>query len=111
FWDDEPIKPTQWIPRFIEDVASQVIVGVYRASLEAPAHLFYAHRDHAHYAAHLVLADSRMQPQRGFPLLIDLADHVCKSVFAGSLNYLTEAAYAAAGVPFRYVSERASRHR
>jgi hypothetical protein len=110
-WDGEPIKPMQWIPHFIKRVASQVVVGVYRASLEAPAHLFYAHRDHAHYAAHIVLADSRMQPHRGFPLLIDLAHNICSSVFAGSLDYLTEAAYAAAGVPFRYKTERSSRNR
>ena len=77
-WDGEPLAPSEWIPRFIERVASQVVVGLYRASVLAPAQLFYAHRDHAHFAAHIVLADSMFQEERGFPLLIDLADHVCR---------------------------------
>ncbi|HEY7327601.1 MAG TPA: hypothetical protein VH592_08180 [Gemmataceae bacterium] len=109
-WDGEELTPSQWIPRFIERVASQVVVGVYRASVLAPAQLFYAHVDHAHFAAHIVLADSMFQEERGFPLLIDLAHHVCKSVFGSNLRHLTEAAYAAAGSPWRYFSERTTRH-
>ncbi len=109
-WDGEPLAPPEWIPRFIERVASQVVVGLYRASVLAPAQLFYAHRDHAHFAAHIVLADSMFQEERGFPLLIDLADHVCRSVFGGTLRHLTETAYAAAGAPYRYFSERTTRH-
>jgi hypothetical protein len=109
-WDGEPIAPPEWIPRFIERVASQVMVGLYRASALAPAQLFYAHVDHAHMAAHIVLADSMFQEERGFPLLIDLAHHVCDSVFGGSLHHLTETAYAAAGAPWRYFSERTTRH-
>ncbi len=50
------------------------------------------------------------QEERGFPLLIDLAHHVCDSVFGGSLHHLTETAYAAAGAPWRYFSERTTRH-
>lgn len=110
FWDGEALPPPQWIPRFIERVASQVVVGLYRASVLAPAQLFYAHADHAHFAAHIVLADSMFQDERGFPLLIDLAHHVCDSVFGGSLHHLTETAYAAAGAPWRYFSERTTRH-
>jgi hypothetical protein len=111
-WDeDDLLPPAEWIPRFLEEIASQVVVGVYRASAFAPAHLFYAHKDHVHYAAHLVLADSMLQDHRGFPLLIDLADHVCTSVFGRSLNALTETAYASAGAPWRYFSERQTRER
>jgi hypothetical protein len=110
FWDGEPLPPPEWIPRFIERVASQVTVGLYRASALAPAQLFYAHADHAHFAAHVVLADSMFQEERGFPLLIDLAHHVCDSVFGGTLHHLTETAYAAAGAPWRYFSERTTRH-
>ena len=106
YWDDEPIEPTEWIPRFLERVASQVVVGVYRASPIAPAHLFYAHVDWAHFAAHIAIADSMLQIERGFPLLLDLADHVCTSVFGGSLDYLTETAYNEAGAPYRFQSER-----
>jgi hypothetical protein len=108
-WDGEPLAASAWIPRFIERVASQVAVGLYRASPLAPAQLFYAHVDWAHFAAHIVLADSMFQEERGFPLLIDLAHHVCASVFGGSLHHLTESAYAAAGAPWRYSSERMTR--
>ncbi len=110
-WDDEPLSPAAWIPRFIERVASQVVVGLYRATRWAPAQLFYAHVDHADMAAHVVLADSMLQDHRGFPVLIDLAHHVCDAVFSGSLQGLTEAAYAAAGAPWRYLSERTTRGR
>jgi hypothetical protein len=109
-WDGEALPPAEWIPRFIERVASQVAVGLYRASVLAPAQLFYAHVDRAHFAAHIVLADSMFQEERGFPLLIDLAHHVCASVFGGSLHHLTESAYTAAGAPWRYFSERTTRH-
>jgi hypothetical protein len=109
-WDGEPLSPAEWIPRFLERVASRVMVGVYRATETAPAQLFYAHADHAHLAAHIVLADSMLQEHRGFPLLLDLADHVCAAVFGGSLRYLTETAYAAAGAPWRYFSERTTRN-
>src|SRR5262249_54282014 len=88
--DGEPLSPAEWIPRFLDEVASQVVIGVYRATPAAPAQLFYAHADCAHFAAHVVLADSLLQEHRGFPLLIDLAHHVCAAVFGGSLQYLTE---------------------
>jgi hypothetical protein len=108
-WDGEPLAAAGWIPRFLERVASQVVIGLYRATPTAPAQVFYAHAEHAHAAAHLVLADSLFQEHRGFPLLIDLAHHVCRSVFGGSLQALTETAYAAAGAPWRYDSERRTR--
>src|SRR5439155_13308177 len=69
-WDGEALAPAEWIPRFIDRVASQVVVGLYRATRLAPAQLFYAHVDHADVAAHIVLADSVLQEHRGFPLLI-----------------------------------------
>ena len=61
----------------------RVVVGVYRATLLAPAQVFYAHADFAGDAARVALADSVLQEQRGFPLLIDLADQVCRSVYGG----------------------------
>ena len=48
--------------------------------------------------------------QPGFPFLIDLGNELCKSVYGGgSLSDLADAAYARAGVPLRYRSERANR--
>jgi hypothetical protein len=108
-WDGELIPAAAWIPRFLDRVASQVVVGVYRASSVAPPHLFYAHADYAHLAAHIALADSLFEEHRGFPLLIRLADHVCTAVFGGSLDYLTQTAYASAGMPWRYTTERTTR--
>lgn len=110
-WDGKPLKAKHWVPRFLDEVASKVVVGVYRASPIAPPQVFYAHEDHADLAAHLVLADSALQEQRGFPLLIDLAHYLCGAVFAGTLQSLTETAYAAAGTPWRYESERTTRDR
>jgi hypothetical protein len=111
-WDGVWLSPMQWVQRFRDEVAPKVVVGVYRATLLGPAQVFYAHVDHADVAARLALADSVLQEERGFPQLIHLADDLCKSVYGGgSLNDLASAAYAAAGVPFRYQSERATRAR
>ncbi len=109
-WDGEMLSPVEWVRRFMRDVAPKVVYGFYRATPLAPAQLFYAHVDHADEAAHVALADSLLQEHRGFPLLIDLADQVCRCVFGGGhLDRMTETAYAAAGVPWRYHSERSSR--
>jgi hypothetical protein len=109
-WDGATLKPEEWVVRFRDVVAPKVVYGLYRATLLAPPQLFYAHVDHAHVAARIALADSVLLEQRGFPLLIDLADRVCQSIYGGgSLQELAASAYAAAGAPFRYGSERATR--
>ena len=109
-WDGVRLTPARWLARFRDVVGPQVAVGVYRATALAPAHVFYAHVDHAELAAHIAIADSLLQEQRGFPLLIDLADTICQGVFGReSLEAPVHAAYAEAGVPWRFMSERASR--
>jgi hypothetical protein len=109
-WDGVELTAMQWIRTFLQDVAPQVIVGVFRATELAPAQMFFAHRDHADVAAHIVLADSVLQAHRGFPLLIDLADNVCRGVFgAETLTGPVSAAYVGADAPWRYLSERATR--
>lgn len=109
-WDGVALSPQGWVCRFLEEVAPKVVYGLYRATELSPPQLFYAHVDHAAVAARIAIADSRLLEQRGFPLLIDLADRVCKSVYGGgSLREMAETAYAAAGAPFRYQSERATR--
>jgi hypothetical protein len=110
-WDRQQILASEWIPRFIETVASQVVVGLFRASAIAPAQLFYAHVDHADLAAHIAIADSMLQEQHGSPLLLDLARHVGDAVFGDSLETLAESAYAAAGAPWRYRPNRPKRPR
>lgn len=109
-WDGRRLSPAEWVARFRDEVASKILVGVYRATRLAPAHVFYAHRDHVHDAARVALCDSVLQEHRGFPLLIDLADQVCRAIYGGgSLREMADAAYTAAGLPFRYGSERMTR--
>ena len=95
---------------FVEEVGPQIVIGLYRASAQAPARLFYAHRDYAHLAALIVMADSVLQEHRGFPMLIDLADIVCRTTFGShTFHTLIQQAYAEADVPFRYLGERETR--
>lgn len=95
---------------FYQDVAPSIVVGVYRTFMDTPPQLFYAHKDHAHEAALIAMADSILQPQRNFPALIDLADNVCRSQFgAEGFHATVEAAYARKGEPLKYLSERATR--
>ncbi|HEX5502612.1 MAG TPA: hypothetical protein VFW96_08305, partial [Thermomicrobiales bacterium] len=109
-WDGERLTPADWLRRFRDVVAPQVVVGVYRATRLAPAQVFYAHAAHADLAAHIAIADSMLQEHRGFPLLIDLADRVCRGVFGGdTLAAPVSTAYADAGAPWRYLSERLTR--
>jgi hypothetical protein len=97
---------------FVEDCGPKIVVGVYRASRLAPAQVFYAHKDHAFEAALIAMADSVLQEHRGFPMLVDLADSVCGASFGGEgFAATTQLAYTAAGEPFRYMSERATRAR
>jgi hypothetical protein len=108
-WDD-PLPPNKWVQRFCDEIASQVLVGVYRASWLAPPQVFYCHSQHFATAARIAIADSVLLPNRGFPMLIDLTDRACKSVYGGgSLNEMANAAYAKAGAGVRYGSERQNR--
>lgn len=109
-WDGRPLRPEDWVRRFRDEVASQVLVGVFKASAVAPPQVFYSHRDHYELAAAIAIADSVLLPDRGFPMLIDLADRACKSVYGGgSLREMADAAYARCGAAFRFTSERTYR--
>jgi hypothetical protein len=109
--EGQRLNAAEWIRRFRDEVTSQVVVGVYRASALAPAQVFYAHKDHAAVAARIAIADSVLHAHRGFPLLLDLADRVCAASFPGdTLRGPIDVAYAEAGEPHRYIGERASRY-
>lgn len=113
-WDDDGVRmrPESWLVRFRDEIASQVVIGVYRAALFAPPQVFYAHRDHFQIAARIAIADSVLQPQRGFPMLIDLADRSCSAIYGGGgLKELIDTAYARHGSFFQFQSERANRPR
>jgi hypothetical protein len=95
---------------FCEEAGPAVVAGVYRASPMAPARMFYAHREFAHEAALIALADSVMQEHRGFPMLVDMADGICRTYFgAETLNQPSVVALTNAGQPYRYLDERATR--
>jgi hypothetical protein len=110
-WDGKKLpNPETWIKRFRDEVASQIVVGVYRATAASPPQVFYAHVDQFEVAAHIAIADSILQYHRGFPMLIDLADHVCTNVFGKETLYGPVAsAYSNLGAPWRYLSERSTR--
>ena len=101
----------QAMERFRDDVAPQIVVGVYRVWEAAPPYVFYAHVDNAEMAAHIAMADSMLQEHRGFPMLIDLADTVCSTTFGvDSFVASVQTAYTNAGEPFRYLGERETRY-
>ncbi|QGJ70638.1 Hypothetical protein PBC10988_23360 [Planctomycetales bacterium 10988] len=106
---------TRWateVEQFAKSIGPQIVVGLFRASRLAPPQMFYAHIDHAHTAAQIALADSVLQEHRGFPLLIDLADTICRSTFSAEMfNASTQAAYCDAGAPYRHFGERRTRPR
>ena len=95
---------------FAADIASKIVVGLFRVSRFAPAYIFYAHSDHVEMAAHIAMADSFIQEHRGFPMLIDLADTVCRTTFGvDSFMNSVQVAYANRDEPFRYLGERETR--
>ena len=101
---------TRMVRGLVAETAPKVVRGVYKVSRLAPPYVFYAHADCAHEAALIALADSTMHEHRGFPMLIDLADRICKGTFgAQALATQMEVSYAAQGVPFEYLPERYTR--
>jgi hypothetical protein len=98
------------VEEFARDIGTHIVKGVFRASDLAPAQIFYAHEECAHEAALIALADGVLQEDRGFPMLIDLADTLCRATFGHeTLIGPTQMAYAEAGEPFRYLTERQTR--
>jgi hypothetical protein len=94
------------LKKFIDEVGSKIVVGCYRASTIGPARIFYAHTDHAHEAALIALADSTLHEHRGFPILLDLSDALCRTTFgAGDFAATLRDAYAHAGQPYAFHQE------
>ncbi len=89
------------IGRFRQDVGEVVVRGVFRASSMGPPQVFYAHRDHVHGAALIAMADSVLQEQRSYPILLDLARIVCETTFGiDSFAPQLRVAYTEAGAPW-----------
>lgn len=98
------------VQEFALEVGPNVVIGLYRVSEASPPYIFYAHTDHAQMAALIAMADSALQLHRGFPMLIDIADTVCRSTF-GADGFMSSVhlAYTETGQPFRYLTERETR--
>jgi len=95
---------------FIASVQEEVVVGAYRVSNIGPAHIFYAHREFAHQAAIIAMADGALLEHRGFPMLIDLADALCRAMFHGeTLAAATNLAFIDAGATLDFATERMTR--
>ncbi len=95
---------------FVRQSCPQVVKGLFRVSDHSPPRLFYAHREHVHEAVRVAMADSILRQERGFPMLLDVADMSCRSAFGedGFLG-LVHDAYAHAGANLQYFSERGMR--
>lgn len=100
------------VQNFAKECGPKVVIGLYRASELSPCQVFYAHVDHAHEAALIAIADSVLQEHRGFPMLIDLADGLCGTIFGTeTFSASIQLAYAEVKEPFRYMAERKTRNR
>ena len=91
---------------FREDVGDVVVRGVFRASRIGPPQVFYAHRDYVHVAALIALADSVLQEQRSYPVLLDLARTVCETTFGvDSFAPQLRVSYTDAGAPWTTIEQ------
>jgi hypothetical protein len=83
--------------KFANEVGPKIAVGVYRVSRYSPPKIFYSHIDHIQTAAFIAMADSALQMHLGSPMLLDLADNICKTAF-GKSDFIAsiEQAYAKA---------------
>lgn len=95
---------------FSHEIGPNVVLGMFKASNAAPVKFFYSHIDYACEAALIALADSVLQEHRGTPMLIDLADTICRTTFGNDIfNSAVQMAYASVGEPFRFLTERQTR--
>lgn len=91
------------IDHFVSGFGPQLRLGVYRASEIGPPRLFWSHEEHVHEAALIAIADSVLHEHRAFPMLLDLADQVCRGMFPPTeLAETTRLAYLNADAPPRY---------
>ncbi len=97
---------------FVRQYCRDILICLFRSSEHAPPCLFFAHREHVHVAAHIVMADSLIHPRRGFPMLLEVADSSCRGVFGtDSFQGLIQDAYTRAGGKYQYFNERHWRRR
>ncbi|MHA7629839.1 hypothetical protein [Corallococcus sp. M7] len=96
--------------KFVQNHGKDVLLGVFRVSGRTAPRLFYAHREHVHMAARVAMADSVLRLEKSYPLLLDVAELTCRSVFGeDGFEGLVQDAYAQAGAHLQYLLERESR--
>jgi hypothetical protein len=83
---------------FAGKLGEEMVIGGFRATRFAPPQLFVAHRRQALAAGVIAMADARLQPHRGVPLLLDLAAESAKvGLGIEAFQSAVESAYARAG--------------
>jgi hypothetical protein len=78
-WREEERRTVE---EFIRDYAGRILIGVIRIG-ERP-YVFHAHEEIFDLAAAIIARDAMFQREKGFPLLIDYADAMCKEYFSSS---------------------------
>lgn len=66
---------------FAREAGAQIAVGVYKVSNHSSPQIFYCHIDHIQTAALIAMGDSALQMHSGVPMLLDLAENLCKNAF------------------------------
>lgn len=66
---------------FAREAGSKIAYGVYQVSKHTPPQVFYCHVEHIQTAALIAIADSALQLHSGTPMLLDLAENLCKNAF------------------------------
>ena len=67
--------------RFAKEIGSQIVYGVYKLSNHSQPQIFYCHKDHIQIGALIAMADGALQIHKGSPMLLDLAENLCKTAF------------------------------
>lgn len=92
---------------FADKLGEAMVVGGFRATPQSPAQLFFAHASHALEAGVIALADATLQPQRGYPLLLELARLGAKTGLGiDSFGSIVEAAYSKERAANQYQAAR-----
>ncbi|WP_168218981.1 hypothetical protein [Limnoglobus roseus] len=85
------------VEAFATRLGEATVVGGYRATRYAPPQLFVAHAERAVEAGIVAMADGGLQPHRGYPLLLELADLGAKTGLGINVfGSVVETAYARA---------------
>lgn len=95
---------------FVRESCPRIVKGLFRVSDHSPPRMFYAHRDLVHEAVRVAMADSVLRQERGFPMLLDVAEMSCRAAFGeDGFQGLVQDAYAHAGANLQYFNERGLR--